>query len=733
MKAFSPHSSALTSDQPRKLTSSFQRFGRTIRKINFKSVGLAVALLAAVSVTTLAANSPVNMWFTQAAEKSTVTYTADQLVNEDGQNYTEGSNWFGVGENKSQSYAGFHFTGEPLPPGATITKIELKVTAKQDSWISQATRIYVQNSATSEKFSSASRPSQRPKSADSVKYSDNSQWKAGAEYTLPNLNKLAPVLQAHRGSFSLILQGTGNAWGRKFVEGIDSRPPKIVVTYLPSGTTPTPSPAPAPTATPVVTPTPTPPQSPAPTPTPPGATPSPSPQPTPTPPMGGGSGGLMGNSQAMAAWNPTRFDTCPNAADTIRIKDIHAGYSVIGPDGKRYPTWHPPVDPTTGCKFGHEHGRSPVGYEYWDEVRRNFAFDADSNGQISTTELATAGVPFGYVNEQMVLQSHGMMRHEDHVGHKVEFANGEGDIGEGTDPFDSNVTGGVVVPVKNNTLSKWSQSGIRCYHFHKVHQGVSTPDAFTNNLHEVIIHTKCSSTRQDFPASTTLFTGMIPFGAPGEFTRFCGDDRNQIIVTGKTDANANWPGTRGSGMRNIGDRSCVEQTVLVPEGQWSSFPYEIWTGSFVVRTNTGREIASMTGPGWEVLDAIRYYDPNATNRISYAMDYCYQTNGTRRARGGSCMLATNYGLITGITWDDPRSAFRGLSRGQYIVPHQIANGNGSTYWYTDAFGGNAQTTPFPGSIRQIISPVNARITFDMDPRIVLREHSDGNRSVHGPN
>ena len=38
---------------------------------------------------------------------------------------------------------------------------------------------------------------------------------------------------------------------------------------------------------------------------------------------------------------------------------------MIGPDGKRYPTWHPPtvVDPATGgpCTFGHEHGRDPAG------------------------------------------------------------------------------------------------------------------------------------------------------------------------------------------------------------------------------------------------------------------------------------------------------------------------------------------------------------------------------------
>src|SRR6185312_14613428 len=33
-------------------------------------------------------------------------------------------------------------------------------------------------------------------------------------------------------------------------------------------------------------------------------------------------------------WSPTTYDTCPKA--------LHDSYSVVGPDGKLYPTWHPP-------------------------------------------------------------------------------------------------------------------------------------------------------------------------------------------------------------------------------------------------------------------------------------------------------------------------------------------------------------------------------------------------------
>src|SRR5579883_2271332 len=46
-------------------------------------------------------------------------------------------------------------------------------------------------------------------------------------------------------------------------------------------------------------------------------------------------------SQAYGLWQPTQFDTCPQW--------LHDTYWVYGPDGKVYPTWHPPtdIDPTT--------------------------------------------------------------------------------------------------------------------------------------------------------------------------------------------------------------------------------------------------------------------------------------------------------------------------------------------------------------------------------------------------
>jgi hypothetical protein len=40
----------------------------------------------------------------------------------------------------------------------------------------------------------------------------------------------------------------------------------------------------------------------------------------------------------------------------------HDAYQTTGPDGLRYPTWHPQIDPYFGCYFDHEHGSNPALY-----------------------------------------------------------------------------------------------------------------------------------------------------------------------------------------------------------------------------------------------------------------------------------------------------------------------------------------------------------------------------------
>lgn len=466
---------------------------------------------------------------------------------------------------------------------------------------------------------------------------------------------------------------------------------------------------------------------------------------TTTAPAPGGSTST-GNSFAFGAWDPNdaKFAATGPQKYPACSKATHDSYYVVGPDGKKYPTWHPALgtDVTTGqrCSFGHEHGRNPAGYAFFNELKSHFAYDGvdgcPRDGQITSCETNSShtGIPFAYVNEQLAQDSSiGFMRHEDHVGHKIEFANGEGDIGDGTDPFSSSMTGGVYAVFEGRAGEpKFIDSGVHCYQLHKIHQGVHSPDALTNNLHEFISHEKCTSTNANYAANSAIISAMIAFGNSGEFTQFCGADRNTIIKVSAPIAN--YPG--GGGFRNIITKDCVDRTMLVPAGQFSAFAYEDWDSNSrpALFRADGSLIAAVKSGGWEVLDAIRYYDPTKASKISYFADLC-NIRGDRQFRGGQCSDAP-----LGLTWNDTRSPFKGLHRGQYMSAPTLNNAGGPTVWYTDAMGRKGSTSPFPGSIKQYVSSVKA--DFDaaaaaagrsQSPRIVLRRHDNGEGTVHAPN
>lgn len=465
-------------------------------------------------------------------------------------------------------------------------------------------------------------------------------------------------------------------------------------------------------------------------------------------------------SFAMGLWDPaTNANYMPDGPQKYPVctRAFHDTYNVVGPDGKRYPAWHPPVavDPATGktCSFGHEHGRDPTKYAYYDTLRRHFAYDANKNGTIESSELATAGVPFNYVNEQIDVSAPGYMRHEDHVGNKIEYVNAEADTDQ-EDRFSNETTGGFVIPrdpteeerrLKPDT--KWYASGVRCYFFDKFHQGVNSQDAFSNNIHELLFHSKCTSTRSDYQANEQILTGMIAFGIPGQFTRFPTEQEEKegvqrtdpvLYVKAVSDANNSKFPSDPDATRIIPNRSLIETTVLLPppetnNNRFSGFPYEIWAGQLEIRKPDGTKITGMGG-SWEVLGSIRYFYPGKPNNMGYLADVCYEVIGNRRTRGGTCDDMTNYGKILGITWKDTRSGFKGIHRGQYMeVPREINNAGGSQYYYTDAFGKNASTAPFKGSVRQMISTVNTRVNFASQPRIIQRYHDEGEGTVHAPN
>lgn len=377
-------------------------------------------------------------------------------------------------------------------------------------------------------------------------------------------------------------------------------------------------------------------------------------------------------SVAYQTWKPGAGDTCPIS--------VHQQYSTVGRDGKLYPTWHPPVDPVTGCTFGHEHGRDPHGSDLFSEI---------------------GDLPLGYANEQLDTFDPTGRRHEDHFGHKYEWEN----------------------DIQMNVANGGGVLSVRCDILYKLHQGTHSKDAFTNNLHEVQYYAKCND------GSEIRMIMMAAIGTAGEFTRTCDGARIRV----GTASPANSP--NGGGQRVIPDMTCVERHLLVPNGSTSDARaalHESWQQSLTLRTPEGRTLAHMN-PYFQVFAPSRFHDPSKSDITGRSVDMCYFTepNGDQ-ARGGPCAAATQNGTILGITQTDPRSPFNGVRRVMDINSFDIDNSDGPTTWYTDPFGRGAKTTPFPGSIRQYIAKIN-NTGLDLSGPGIGSNRNYGGTGVHAPN
>jgi hypothetical protein len=379
------------------------------------------------------------------------------------------------------------------------------------------------------------------------------------------------------------------------------------------------------------------------------------------------------SSVAFGRWTPGPNDTCTQAQ--------HDAFQTIGPDGKLYPTWHPPDDPATGCTFGHDHGRDPSG---------------------SALFAAVGPIPFGYANEQLDTWDPASPRHEDHVGHKVEWE----------DNFEATPGG-----------AAGELLATRCSMLTKLHQGTHSRDAFTNNLHELVYHIACTD------GTEIHMTMMTAIGKAGEFVASCDRDRHVFVGTPNP---ANSPD--GGGKRIIPDRQCVEEEILVPDGERSSFGSlrESWEVSARIRQDGGGTLASIN-PYYQVFFPSRFHDPALADVTGRPIAVCYETepNGDT-ADDGACEESTNSGSLAGLTFDDPRSAFNGVQRAVDINSNNVRNAEGPAVWYSDPFGDHAQTEAFPGSIRQYIARMD---NGGVDPggKTFGRDREYGSSGTHAPN
>jgi hypothetical protein len=74
-----------------------------------------------------------------------------------------------------------------------------------------------------------------------------------------------------------------------------------------------------------------------------------------------------------------------------------------------------------------------------------------------------------------------------------------------------------------------------------------------------------------------------------------------------------------------------------------------------------------------------------------------------------------------------------MSRAVDINDTELRNADGPTPWYTDPFGGHAQTDSFPGAIRQFIARIDNSRNSLKDTGPQLRGNQDYSPTVHAPN
>lgn len=424
----------------------------------------------------------------------------------------------------------------------------------------------------------------------------------------------------------------------------------------------------------------------------------------PDTPDGGGGDSTRPNSSAMGLWTP-------NAAHDTCSKAFHDTYFVVGPDGKKYPTWHPPtaIDPDNGrdCTFGHEHGRDPRGSALWNFVRDHFAYDANRNGVVDPSERDASGLPFGYIAEQLMAfnSANGIPnadRFEDHTGYKISWENSL---------------------LRDRLVNGQAQAlDLFCDVLTVVHQESYAVESLASNLHQLTFAIDCNrgteATRYPVKLLASL---MATFGNPASFVA-ADSVGDTTVAFGIPQPASSPPGGTERG-RVIPTITNVRESIYVPVGQTSNFAaglFETWSSAASLVRNDGVVLASFD-PSFSVYSPSRYYDPAQIIGISRSIDVCYTGLNAigllvddplrageivRQARGPECVTVAPNGPATPrvqrVPFDDPRSPFNACRREVGIGSTPVQN-TGGTAWYTDPYGRAGRTATFAGAIRQYVA------------------------------
>lgn len=429
------------------------------------------------------------------------------------------------------------------------------------------------------------------------------------------------------------------------------------------------------------------------------------------------------NSRAMGQWQPDTTLTDPPECPA----KLHDEYFVVGPDGKKYPTWHPSkvTDPDTDeeCSFGHEHGTDPRNSFLWSALQQHFGYDSDGSGQIDGDELEVSGIPFGYVAEQYAAFAGGATRDQQHRAYKIAVAN---------NVARSRILNGIVETYQ-----------LRCDQLLAFNQDTASADAFASNLHAITYAIDCSrgADAADYGSPKMIVSVLAAFGDPGVFAvgpvgEGGGTERFGTPVPANSPASTVPVGDEAAPQRYIPDRQRAFDA-FVPAGSDSDLIAalsERWDAIVSIRTTGGTELARFD-PGLETFDPSRYYDDATVSRLTRALPLCYSgLNGAgslvtdpaqagtivQQVRGGNaCSRLDPTGPSTPLTdriaFTDRASTIKGCGRQVIFRDQRLANSAGNEVWYTDPFGTRAQSGRFTGAIKQLLARTSTATNVVLAP------------------
>jgi hypothetical protein len=241
----------------------------------------------------------------------------------------------------------------------------------------------------------------------------------------------------------------------------------------------------------------------------------------------------------------------------------------------------------------------------------------------------------------------------------------------------------------------------------KVHMGVYSNDAFTNNLHEVFTYVNCTAGRY------VELKFLHPFGEPGRFitpdrclngrTPFR-PDPNVLKVTPPDSPSA-------AGERMVPDKVCAKYLFTKHEDTGHLLEHWVMGQSIKMRAKVdGKfEYGVTFGPYFNVFNPIRFYDPDMKkgdakhpSYIGYFSELCW--SNSLRANGSRCQqLRKEYPNSPADSWKSCNSPYKGTIR--RFSPNGLSvftPPGGPHAMYTNVFFKDARLQEFPFAIKQML-------------------------------